>query len=1024
MDLRSGGIVISTDVKIEDLKDGVKIMSIESRYIFKEQNKEFGYDSSIYWNEKRKVLPRKLYKAKLPYSLGLIHWFNMELSVFNSIGGDIYSDDIINVSFDRASKVKVTDKDGKVKYKPQIKESKRGKLSFEIVEELRTELSIDDLRGGLYGGFTLNNEKYLVFMRSPGKARVGEVLYIKKSLIDKFLMWARMGIDFEKVDDTVDVAGLKAAESLVLSSIKDEIIIKDNEILLIPDVKVPYRIPKGKASITEMGEDGMAITHDNEEEIVNENDIFDGQSLLVPEYFHDGKSMILLRNRFFKSAAFCFDIQRWFRDNNVTNTDQLNGYTLAKKVEEIKLITTPNSLKFMKQKRYIKFDRDVSDLEKATFEYWLQHIKEDNCIFGVVKNEYASGFIKGYNYQVDNSLRLSKDDIRQLLRYEFDRIEKAKKNNDYFVNEFIEKKNCEQSEDGRFRKYRFGNCVCELYKLNSDIQYTDFFKTYKNNMLNKDYKSLLKLGKYKLEDSDYCVVCSNPFEMIQSACGVKQNEWKRIHYGREGYCRYYPDQQDIIATRSPHIYSGNTVCLHNKHHKWVDDYMRLSDNIVVINSIESDIMDRCNSMDFDSDTVLLSSNPILVREAKYCEENFPTPICKIVPRSKDRYYKLEDFVDCDKTIADAKIGEIVDLSQLLQSYYHEVNLNSEIKDARKKEILKYFRNQISKLASLSGCEIDRAKREFPVNTDEELKKIRDYIADHENENNLLHGIVKTGDVKYIIKTVKKKYLLENPNIDEAEQEDYEIIQRVMKLKEDNNSISESLREIIDDKEMKEKKQIISDNNKEIDRLLKSRTRIKKDVLARPLFFKVAFPVNEKAYYVKFDCPMDYLQEILEKEYPRKPRQNKKDENGNDIPKLELIDFFAKPTEYDRTGKTLKRGNDKHVNEIIDIASNYDKQQKELYANRSKTNGLEFDAELEKRELFKKAVDEVKNIKLTKQTMYSIINMLYGSNQAKSHNHGASKYGKIIMDILYNSHKNLILDMFLRKNVRKTDDLVS
>ena len=170
--------------------------------------------------------------------------------------------------------------------------------------------------------------------------------------------------------------------------------------------------------------------------------------------------------------------------------------------------------------------------------------------------------------------------------------------------------------------------------------------------------------------------------------------------------------------------------------------------------------------------------------------------------------------------------------------------------------------------------------------------------------------------------------------------------------------------------------------------------------------------------------MDYLQEILEKEYPKKPRQKKKDENGNDIPKLELIDFFVKPTECNRTGKTLKRGNDKHVNEIIDIASNYDKQRKELYANRSKDNGLEFDAEFEKRELFKKAVDEVKDIKLTKQTVYSIVNMLYGSNQAKSHNHGANQYGKIIMDILYNSHKNLILDMFLKQNGKKTDGLVS
>lgn len=1000
-------------------------MSIEARYLFREQDKEFGYDSLVFWNKEREILPRKLYKVKLPYSLGMIHWHKMKESNFNKIDNDIYSNDIINVSFNRASKVKATDENGNVKCKPRIKKKKKTKTySLEIVEELKTDISIDELRNGLYRGFILDNEKYVVFMRSPGKARVGEVLYIKEKLLDDFLNWARMGIDFEEIEGSVDVAGLKAAESLILSSIKDEVTIKANEILLIPDVKVPYKIPKGKASITEMGDDGMAKTGDNEEETVIENDIFDGQSLLSPEFYHDGKSMILLRNRFFKSAAFCFDIQRWFKDTHVTDVKQLNGYTLAEKVEDIKLITTPNSLKFMKQKNYIKFDSEVDDLEYATFEYWLQHIKEDDCLFGVVKNEYASGFIKGYNYQVDNSLDLSMDDLRNLLRYEFDRINKAKNDNAYFVNEFIEKREHQKAKDKYFRKYRFENCVCELYKLNPDIQYTDFFKTYKSNMLNKDYKKLLRLGKYKLEDSDYCVVCSNPFEMIQQACNIKQDDWGRIHHGREAYCKYYSDQQDLIATRSPHIYSGNTICLHNKYHKWFEDYMKLSDNIVVINSIESDIMDRANSMDFDSDTMLLSSNPILVEKAKYCEENFPTPICKIVPEPKERYYRIEDFVDCDKTIADAKIGEIVDLSQLLQSYYHDVRVNQDIESVKKEEILKYLRNQISKLASLSGCEIDRAKREFPVNTEKELDKIRDYIADHENPNNLLHGIVKTGDVEYIVKSVKKKYLEECLDIAEDEKEDYEIIKKVMALNEKNDTILSSLDNIKDKGKIKEQKKIISENNKEIDKLLKSRTKTKNKVLAKPNFFQVAFQDNEKTYYTKFNCPMDYLQEIIKNEYPRKDRQKKKDECGNDIPKLSLIDFFVNPIEYNKKGK-LKRANDKHVKEIVKIAKDYEIQRKALYANKSKNNGLEFDAEFEKREFFKSAVDKVAEMRLTKQTMYSIINMLYGSNQAKSHNNNAGEYGKTIMDILYNSHKELLLSIFKKKaQEREADDKVS
>lgn len=1001
-------------LKIDDLKDGVKIMSIEARYIFKEQDKETGYDSSLYWTKEKDVLPRKLYKVKMPYSLGAIHWFGMEKSDFGIIKNEIYSNDIINVTFNNASKVIATYKNGIVKTKPRIKKSKKGKFELEIVDELVTDKSIDDLRNSLYGGFTLDNEKYVLFMRSPGKARESAILYIKESLIEEFLLWARMGIDFEEIVGEVDVAGLKAAESLILSEIKDIVTIKSNQILLIPDVKVPYTIPKGKASVTAMGNDGMAVTANNEEEIKIENDIFDGQALLVPEFYPKDKSMILLRNRFFKSAAFCFDIQKWFRDNGVISVNQLNGYTLAKRVEDIKLITTPNSLKFMKQKNFITFDEPVDNLERATYEYWLKKIEDDDCIFGVVKNEYASGFVKGYNYQVDNSLQLSKNELRELLQYEFNRIKKAKNNNDYFVNEFIKKKNHKSNaksngnteEAELFKKYRFDNCVCELYKLNPDIQYTTFFKNYRDNLF-EDYKDLLANGKYEIEDSDYCVVCSNPFEMIQHACKVEQSEWVRIHSGREAYCRYYQDGQDLIATRSPHIYSGNVICLHNKYHKWFDEYMRLSDNIVVINSIESDIMDRANSMDFDSDTMLLSSNEILVEKAKYCEEHFPTPICKIKSVAKKRFYCLDDFIDCDKVIADAKIGEIVDLSQLLESYYHDVELDDSIEDKRKEEVLSWLVNEISKLASISGCEIDRAKREFPVDTDKELERIRNYIANHKNPDNLLHGIIKTGCVEYMIKTVKKKYFKEDVDIKPEEKEDYEVIQKVYLLQNENDALYEKLETVTVKKEKETIWKSISENNKKIQKLLKGRTRCKENVSAKPLFFKKVFPESDQYYYTKFNCPMDYLQEILKKEYPRKKRET-------NVKKLEFIDFFARPSG--------KRGNDKHVIEINRIAKEYETARKGLYANYSKANGLSFDAETEKRKLFKNAVDEVKKMdKLTKETVYLIVNGLYGSNQAKSHNKDARAYGKTIMDILYNSHKDLLLSMFSAR-VKESDGL--
>lgn len=91
-------------------------MSIEARYLYKMQGSEIGYDSSIHWNKKRDVLPRKLYKVVIPYSLGLIHWFNMEKAIFDNVGKQVYSNDIINVTFNRAAKIIAEDKYGNIKY--------------------------------------------------------------------------------------------------------------------------------------------------------------------------------------------------------------------------------------------------------------------------------------------------------------------------------------------------------------------------------------------------------------------------------------------------------------------------------------------------------------------------------------------------------------------------------------------------------------------------------------------------------------------------------------------------------------------------------------------------------------------------------------------------------------------------------------------------------------------------------------------------------------------------------------------
>ena len=89
-----------------------------------------------------------------------------------------------------------------------------------------------------------------------------------------------------------------------------------------------------------------------EEETEIENVIWDGEALLdVSEFERAGysdKGMMLLRNRFFKTCAFNTNLQKWFKDNGITTVGQLAGYTTARKVEDIKLVITESSLKYLK----------------------------------------------------------------------------------------------------------------------------------------------------------------------------------------------------------------------------------------------------------------------------------------------------------------------------------------------------------------------------------------------------------------------------------------------------------------------------------------------------------------------------------------------------------------------------------------------------------------------------------------------------------------------------------------------------
>lgn len=106
-----------------------------------------------------------------------------------------------------------------------------------------------------------------------------------------------------------------------------------------------------------------------------------------------------------------------------------------------------------------------------------------------------------------------------------------------------------------------------------------------------------------------------------------------------------------------------------------------------------------------------------------------------------RYYTSEQQADLDIKTSVNKIGEIVNLSQVLNSlYWDRINHGQS-----HKENFELFRD-ICTLNVLSGLEIDAAKKEFSINRTNELKHIRNKYKEVLTED-------KTG------KTIRPKFFV-------------------------------------------------------------------------------------------------------------------------------------------------------------------------------------------------------------------------------------------------------------------------
>lgn len=550
-----------------------------------------------------------------------------------------------------------------------------------------------ELREELYkNGFICDGIKYVRYKRSAGSSRVGKCLFVMEILSKRMSRWDRCGLTI-KEGSPIDLSAYEAYISLPMSSIIDTLTIEPENILVVDDYKSKF-------------EDEVVAVEERDNKLVAErkrveveNTIWDGESLMDCSLFgkYADKGMLLLRNRFFKTCAFNTNIQKWFRDHDITMIQQLKGFTLATDISQIKLITTPSSVK------YLKF---------GGIEQWLHNI--DN-IFGIVKYEKETHFFDGRmvqcHYQLLNTLQLSYEEMKQFLQPSIDYIG-AVRADPAVLRYHIGYAFKAEEDDDALNPYKTKNdIVFKMLGINDKFSQTKIYKDFRDAIVKGFFRNL-KRG-HVLLNGNYSTLLGNGLELLQESIGIFNGESvissDSIHSTRFAY------GTKVLGTRSPHVTMGNILLVNNEASEAIDKYFNMTNEIVYINSINSNILNRLSGADMDSDTLLLTDNELLIEVASRNYDVYKVPTNCVHSQKTKRYYTPEDKADLDVRTSVNKIGEIVNLSQQLNSLYWErIHRGGTITDNEE------LYNDICKLDVLSGIEIDKAKKEFSIDSGKEI----------------------------------------------------------------------------------------------------------------------------------------------------------------------------------------------------------------------------------------------------------------------------------------------------------------
>lgn len=627
--------------------------------------------------------------------------------------------------------------------KPSLSKKESKSQSFQgysdyLIKVVFKKNDVEKFRENFYeNGFYYEGRHYIRYKRSAGNAKENCCLFILKEIYEQHMnAW---NLHYLKKSEITDITSFEAYSALTLSSIQYFFDLPREAFLIMEDVEsVSKDMAITMASLEQsLNTNSKNIRESFTTEVEVKNTLWDGEALVDESVFkahtfiHD-KHMILLRNHYFKTCGFRTRLQQWFNDNNISSVDQLNGFTLAKSISDIKVVFTRSSLKYLKVNSF--------DSLESGFRKWIGNQKK--LKFGIVKTDKAPSHMDGHmvktNYQLLNTIGLNKSECKELLRPSLLYLERIKQSPQFlrhYINSELSFNEENSNELGLNYQYDvFTNLIIRT----SDFSGTQIYDKFLNNLAYNYRKKLLR-GEILVNGTN-ATIFGNPVEFLYATItkGYKAGDPIKDTMGNtvialknnEIFCSRF-ECEEVCCSRSPHITMGNILLGKNTNMPLVE-YFELSDNIVCINAINNNIQQQLNGADYDSDFMLITNNNVLVSAVKR-QGVFPVPFNDLKPKPFISKYEKphEILAEIDSILSHDMTGKIVNLSQIFNSlWWTKINRISDVESFwhddcdNGNEDTDQIYSLICRLAILSNIAIDRAKRHYPFDISQEIDNLR------------------------------------------------------------------------------------------------------------------------------------------------------------------------------------------------------------------------------------------------------------------------------------------------------------